>query len=230
MCQYSSDYGHATDWHLVDIGGFATRGAGGINMEATAVIAPLKRIVDFADTQAAKVGIQLAHAGRKLSTLATWVKSSVDRTRHVDTSVAFANEGGWPDNVFGPVNVPWSKGFPTLKEMTEGDLQYVGDAFIAATKRSISAGCEDKRGCKLVPFAEAVKKAHPDIVVGAVGMITTPQQANDILAEGKADLVSRARELLRDPQFVLRAANELGVAVKPAVQYKRAWPGVLARM
>lgn len=35
MCQYSSDNGHATDWHLVHIGGFATRGVGAICMEAT---------------------------------------------------------------------------------------------------------------------------------------------------------------------------------------------------
>ena len=60
-------------------------------------------------------------------------------------------------------------------------------------------------------------------------MITAPQQANDLVAEGKADLVLLAREFLRDPHFVLRAADELGVAVKPAVQYERAWQGVLAR-
>jgi len=81
-----------------------------------------------------------------------------------------------------------------------------------------------------VPFAEAVKKAHPDVVVGAVGMITTPRQANDVLAQGKADVILLAREFLRDPHFVLRAASELGVAVKPAAQYERAWPPVLARM
>ena len=61
-------------------------------------IAPLKRVVDFAHAQAAKVGIQLAHAGRKASTLAPWVQKSADRTRRVDTSIAFANENGWPDN------------------------------------------------------------------------------------------------------------------------------------
>jgi 2,4-dienoyl-CoA reductase-like NADH-dependent reductase (Old Yellow Enzyme family) len=61
-------------------------------------IAPLKRIVDFAHTQGAMVGIQLGHAGRKASTLAMWVKSSADRTRHVNSSTAFANENGWPDN------------------------------------------------------------------------------------------------------------------------------------
>ena len=96
--------------------GFASRGAGGIVMEATAVvpegrispedaglwtdsqIAPLRRIVDFAHTQTAKVGVQLAHAGRKASTLAMWVDSSAVHTHHVNTSTAFANEGGWPDN------------------------------------------------------------------------------------------------------------------------------------
>jgi 2,4-dienoyl-CoA reductase-like NADH-dependent reductase (Old Yellow Enzyme family) len=58
-------------------------------------------------------------------------------------------------------------------------------------------------------------------------MITTPQQANGVLAEGKADVVLLAREFVRDPHFVLRAADELGVAVKPAVQYECAWQRVL---
>ena len=74
-----------------------------------------------------------------------------------------------------------------------------------------------------LPFAEAVKKAHSDICVGAVGLITTAKQANLVLVEGKADIVSLAREFLRDPHFVMRAANELGVALRPAVQYERAW-------
>ena len=63
--------------------------------------------------------------------------------------------------------------------------------------------------------------------MGTMEMITAPQQANDLVAEDKADLVLLAREFLRDPHFVLRAANELGVTMKPAVQYKRAWYGVL---
>ena len=61
-------------------------------------------------------------------------------------------------------------------------------------------------------------------------MITSAQLANEVLTEGKADVVFLAREFLRDPHFVLRAANELGVAAKPAVQYERAWQTVLARM
>jgi 2,4-dienoyl-CoA reductase-like NADH-dependent reductase (Old Yellow Enzyme family) len=61
-------------------------------------------------------------------------------------------------------------------------------------------------------------------------MVTAPQLANEVLAEGKADVVFLAGQFLRDPHFVLRAASELGVAVKPAVQYERAWQTVLARM
>jgi 2,4-dienoyl-CoA reductase-like NADH-dependent reductase (Old Yellow Enzyme family) len=65
--------------------------------------------------------------------------------------------------------------------------------------------------------------------VGAVGVISTPKQANEVLVAGKADIVSLAREFLRSPHFVLLAAEELGVAVRPAVQYERAWGTVLAR-
>jgi len=67
----------------------------------------------------------------------------------------------------------------------------------------------------------AVKKARPDVSVGAVGMITAPQQANDVVSEGKADVIL-AHEFLRDTRFALRAANEFGIALKPAVQYERA--------
>jgi 2,4-dienoyl-CoA reductase-like NADH-dependent reductase (Old Yellow Enzyme family) len=71
-----------------------------------------------------------------------------------------------------------------------------------------------------VAFAEAVRKTG--ILTGAVGLITSPQQADDIITKGQADLVSLARQLLRDPYFPLRAAHELGHDVKWPVQYERA--------
>ena len=49
--------------------------------------------------------------------------------------------------VYGPTNVPWAKDYPTPKEMTEDDLQYVQDAFVAATKRSALAGCQHPYYC-----------------------------------------------------------------------------------
>ena len=72
-----------------------------------------------------------------------------------------------------------------------------------------------------VPFAAAVR-GGAGVPTGAVGLVTEPAQAEAIVAEGSADVVLLARELLRDPHWPLRAAAELGVAVEPAVQYARA--------
>jgi 2,4-dienoyl-CoA reductase-like NADH-dependent reductase (Old Yellow Enzyme family) len=74
-----------------------------------------------------------------------------------------------------------------------------------------------------VPFAERVRK-EADIPTGAVGLITDPAQANAIIAEGRADCVLLARELLRDPYWPLRAARELGAAIDWPAQYLRAAP------
>jgi 2,4-dienoyl-CoA reductase-like NADH-dependent reductase (Old Yellow Enzyme family) len=80
-----------------------------------------------------------------------------------------------------------------------------------------------------VPFAERIKH-EAAIATGAVGLITTPRQANDIITQRKADLVVLARELLRDPYWPLRAARELGHQVAWPAQYLRAAPpGTVAR-
>ena len=73
-----------------------------------------------------------------------------------------------------------------------------------------------------VPFAAAVRAAG--VPSGAVGMITEPRQAEAILAEGSADVVLLARELLRDPHWPLRAAAELGADGAWPDQYVRARP------
>ncbi|GAB3738582.1 NADH:flavin oxidoreductase/NADH oxidase [Hymenobacter agri] len=76
-----------------------------------------------------------------------------------------------------------------------------------------------------VPFAERIK-AEADIMTGAVGLITTPAEAEAILANDQADLVLLAREMLREPYFPLVAAQELGVDVEWPAQYERAKPRV----
>jgi 2,4-dienoyl-CoA reductase-like NADH-dependent reductase (Old Yellow Enzyme family) len=70
-------------------------------------------------------------------------------------------------------------------------------------------------------LAESIKK-NTGILTGAVGLITTPQEASSLIEENKADLVFMAREFLRDPYFPLRAAHELGIDVPWPVQYERA--------
>jgi 2,4-dienoyl-CoA reductase-like NADH-dependent reductase (Old Yellow Enzyme family) len=57
-----------------------------------------------------------------------------------------------------------------------------------------------------------------------VGLITTPAEAEAILAQGQADLVLLAREFLREPYFPLFAAHELGTEMPWPVQYERAKP------
>lgn len=73
-----------------------------------------------------------------------------------------------------------------------------------------------------VPFAEEVRKGA-GILTGAVGIIVASEQAEEILENGRADMIFMARELLRDPYFPLRAARELGYdeLVWP-IQYERA--------
>lgn len=72
-----------------------------------------------------------------------------------------------------------------------------------------------------VQFSEQIKKGA-GIMTGAVGMITTPQEALDIVQKDKADLVILARQLLRDPYFPLHAAKKLGADIKWPNQYLRA--------
>ena len=60
-------------------------------------IAPLKRIVDFAHAHGAVIGVQLAHAGRKSSTMAPWVHADMARTRVAPDYIALEEDGGWGD-------------------------------------------------------------------------------------------------------------------------------------
>ncbi|KAK4111883.1 FMN-linked oxidoreductase [Canariomyces notabilis] len=150
MCMYSADDGHLTDWHLVHLGAFALRGAALTIVEATAVtpngrispedsglwqdsqIAPLRRIADYIHSQGQKVGIQLAHAGRKASTLGMWHGNKV----------AGPEVGGWPDNLWGPSAIAWDEGFPTPKEMTVAQIEGLVQSFVDAAKRSVQAGMD----------------------------------------------------------------------------------------
>ena len=74
-----------------------------------------------------------------------------------------------------------------------------------------------------VPFAEAIKAAT-GIPTMAVGLITEPEQAEAIIADGKADMVSLARGMLYDPRWPWHAAAKLGAQVKCPPQYLRCQP------
>lgn len=72
-----------------------------------------------------------------------------------------------------------------------------------------------------VPFSESIK-AKTSMRTGAVGIIVSGEQAEEIISSGKADLVFLAREFLRDPYFPLHAAKQLGADITWPRQYERA--------
>ncbi|KAJ5537389.1 hypothetical protein N7513_010575 [Penicillium frequentans] len=151
LCQYSADDGHMTDWHMAHLGGIAQRGPGLLMVEATAVqpegritpqdhglwkdsqIEPLRRVVEFVHSQNQIIGLQVAHAGRKASTVAPWLSAGDTASEAV---------GGWPNNVIGPSDVPFKDEFPTPKAMTKADIEQLKKDWVAAVKRAVKAGVD----------------------------------------------------------------------------------------
>ncbi|TAQ83116.1 hypothetical protein B7494_g8560 [Chlorociboria aeruginascens] len=149
MCQYSAQDGHLSDWHLTHLGGIIQRGPSLTLTEATAVtpegritpedsglwkdsqIAPLKRIVDFAHSQNQYIGVQLAHAGRKASTVAPWI----DRK-----AAAPVEAGGWPDRVLSASSSPYDDHTCIPKTMTLDNISHIKESFISAVHRALVAG------------------------------------------------------------------------------------------
>jgi 2,4-dienoyl-CoA reductase-like NADH-dependent reductase (Old Yellow Enzyme family) len=93
----------------------------------------LAAIVEFAHSQNQKMGIQLAHAGRKASTYAPWVAGA-----YLATEAA----NGWPDNVWGPSNVPYDSSIAIPKELAKEGIKRVVQGFVDAAKRAVKAGID----------------------------------------------------------------------------------------
>jgi 2,4-dienoyl-CoA reductase-like NADH-dependent reductase (Old Yellow Enzyme family) len=147
MCQYSSEDGLATDWHLVHLGSRAIGGAALVVVEATAVlpearispqdsgiwsdahIEPFARITKFIHSQGSVAGIQLAHAGRKASTVRPW-----DGTGKLGV-----NEGGWSD-VVAPSAIPFAPNYPQPAAVTTGRITAIVESFGKAAQRALDAG------------------------------------------------------------------------------------------
>lgn len=152
MCMYSADDGHLTDFHLVHLGKFALHGAGMVMVEATAVeprgritpqdsglwqdsqIEPLRRIVDYIHSQNTKAAIQIAHAGRKASTLAPWIGGTVSKT------VADESVGGWPTDVWGPSTIPFAEDYAAPHQVTKEEIKQVVQKFAETAQRAVKAG------------------------------------------------------------------------------------------
>jgi 2,4-dienoyl-CoA reductase-like NADH-dependent reductase (Old Yellow Enzyme family) len=140
-----------TDYHIAHLGGIAQRGPGLMIIEATSVqaegritpqdvglwkdsqIAPMRRVIDFVHSQGQKIGVQLAHAGRKATTVAPWISFSAIATEKV---------GGWPDRVKGPSDTPFAEPFAKPKAMTLEEIEKFKKDWVAAAKRALAAGAD----------------------------------------------------------------------------------------
>ena len=146
MCQYRSADGTPGDWHLVHLGSRAMGGAGLVFAEMTDVSAEARispgctglykpdhvpawrRIVDFVHGQtAAKIAIQLGHAGRKASTRLPWEGENEPLVG-----------GGWP--TLAPSAIPYYPHSPVPREMTPTDMKQALDDFVRAAGYALSAG------------------------------------------------------------------------------------------
>ena len=149
MCQYSSEDGFASDWHLVHLGSRAVGGAAVVFTEASAVeargrISPqdlgiwkdehvemLSRITRFVRDRGAIPAMQLAHAGRKASTRRPW---------EAPPGAIAPQDGGWIP--VGPTTDAFAPNYPVPTALDERGIAQIVQAFAAAAKRALAAGFE----------------------------------------------------------------------------------------
>ena len=148
MCQYSAEDGLPTEWHFVHYGSRAVGGAGLVITEMTDVepegritqgcaglweqrhVEGWRKIVDFVHRHSrSKIGIQLAHAGRKGSVVHPWDD---------DDFPLAPEDGGW--QTFAPSALAFREGWQVPKAMDRGDMDRIRDAFVRATRWSDEAG------------------------------------------------------------------------------------------
>ncbi|KNG48720.1 nadh-dependent flavin oxidoreductase [Stemphylium lycopersici] len=178
MCQYSTasegpSIGALTDYHIATLGHYALKGAGLVFVEATGVqangrispncpgiwsdsqIPALRRVSDFIKSQGALSGIQLAHAGRKASTCASWI-AGAQKTQGGKRKVsvkADVDVAGWPTNVVGPMGgQEWvwdekpaddeSSGYWAPRALSEQEIGDLVQDWADAAQRAVKAGVD----------------------------------------------------------------------------------------
>jgi NADPH2 dehydrogenase len=149
MCQYSADDGVASDWHTSHLGMLANSGAALVVIEATGIErrgrithgclglysddceAALARLVAYCRRYgSARIGIQLAHAGRKASSQRPWEGAQALKS------------GEDPWETIAPSAIPFGPNWHVPREMTAADMERVRDAFVAAALRAVRAGVD----------------------------------------------------------------------------------------
>ncbi len=180
MCQYSADDGVASDWHINHLGMLANSGAGLVIAEMTDVErrgrishgclgiysddceAALARVVAHCRRfGTAKIGVQLAHAGRKASAQRPWEGSGP------------LAPGADPWQTIAPSAIPFGADWPAPLEMTAADIERVRDAFATAAKRAVRIGFDaielhGAHGYLLHSFVSPISNKRTDAYGGSL--------------------------------------------------------------
>jgi NADPH2 dehydrogenase len=180
MCQYSADDGCANDWHMTHLGMLANSGAGLLVLEATHVErlgrithgclglysdaneAALKRVIDHCRRiGVAKLGIQLAHSGRKGSSQRPWEGGQSLKA------------GADPWETVAPSAVPFGPDWATPRAMSDDDMARVSEAFAAAARRAVRLGFDAielhlAHGYLLHSFLSAISNKRNDAFGGTL--------------------------------------------------------------
>jgi len=145
MCQYMAKDGFVGQWHDVHLGSFATGGTGLIMVEATGVVPEgrisigcpsiedeahaqaFKPMIDFAHSHDVRIGIQLAHAGRKAGTMLPWD----------DHRIATIAEGGWQAVSSSAIAF---EGYAEPRALTIAEIHQLTQEFVDAAVRAVKIG------------------------------------------------------------------------------------------
>ena len=157
-----------------------------------------------------------------------WGGSLENRMRLIVT-IAKAVRAALPDHVFVGARLSateWVEGGFGIDEAVEvaRALKEAGVVYICASSGGNVHNARIPAGpLYQTHLAEAIQHGS-GIPTRAVGLITTPAEAEAIVAEGRADMVALARAILADPRWPWRAAAELGASLKLVPQYDRSLP------
>ena len=210
------------------------------DLDAAGLVQVTDQFVD-ATQRAQRLGFDLAelHAGHGY--LLHQFLSPLSNQRTDQYGGRLDNRMRFPLEVFAAVRAVWPEDKPLGIRISASDwiaggwdinqsvvfaqaLRDIGCDFVDAT----SGGLDPRQNIPVapgyqVPFAEQIRR-EADIPTWAVGMISEPQQAEAIIAEGQADCVALARAMMFNPRWAWHAAEALGVETAYSEMYIRCHP------
>jgi len=206
-------------------------------------LAEVKQQFVAATIRAARIGFDLAELHVGHGYLLHEFLSPLSNHRDDEYGGSTANRIRFPLEVFAAVRAVWPTDRPLGVRVSATDWVEGGwtpEETVTFARELKALGCDviDVTSGQLdprqqiplapgynVPLAEKVKK-EASIPVMAVGMISRPSQAEEIVASGRADLVAIARAMMDDPRWAWHAARELGAETPYAPNYQRCHPSV----